>query len=101
VTALPQVIRQGLIIEILFFVNNPPAKGGGFGLRLKTVSIGHSTNYPPSPSGRCRKDNVRRASKLMRCRVFVDAPNDYETDVISDRGIWLNSCLAVKLDCQI
>jgi hypothetical protein len=32
-------------------VNTPPAKAGGFGLRLKTGSIGHSADSPPLPPG--------------------------------------------------
>jgi len=29
-------------------VNTPPAKAGGFGLRLKAGSIGHAADYPLS-----------------------------------------------------
>ncbi len=33
----------------LLFVNTPPAKAGGFGLRLKAGSIGHSADFLPLP----------------------------------------------------
>jgi len=32
-------------------VNTPPVEAGGFGLRLKAVSIGHPADEPPPPQG--------------------------------------------------
>jgi len=34
----------GFLFLIGFIVNTPPAKAGGFGLRLKAGSIGHSAD---------------------------------------------------------